>query len=67
MRQGEFTGGAGQGDLDLGPVAAAHACNNIDNYDYYYKTAQWMPASGTGGGGGQGRIWYHYRYACAPD
>ena len=44
VRQGEFTEEQARGDLDLA-LWYAYACNNIDDYDYYYKAAQWMPAS----------------------
>ena len=46
------------------PLWYAYACNNIDDYDYYYKAAQWMPASEPAAEAAGSGIWY-YRYACA--
>ena len=40
----------------------AYACNNIDDYDYYYKTVQWLPASEPYANGCG--AWY-YRYSVA--
>ena len=63
VRQGEFTEEQARGDLDLA-LWYAYACNNIDDYDYYYKAAQWMPASEPAAEAAGSGIWY-YRYACA--
>ena len=40
----------------------AYACNNLDEYEYYYRVTQWMPDSEQNAGGCG--AWY-YRYACA--
>ena len=44
VRRGEFTEEQARADLDLA-LWYAYACNNVDDYDYYYKAAMWMPAS----------------------
>ena len=63
VRRGEFTEEQARADLDLA-LWYAYACNNIDDYDYYYKAAQWMPASEPAAKAAKSGIWY-YRYACA--
>lgn len=63
VRRGEFTEEHARGDLELA-LWYAYACNNIDDYDYYYKAAQWMPASEPAAKAARSGIWY-YRYACA--
>lgn len=60
---GEFTEEQARADLDLA-LWYAYACNNIGDYDYYYKAAQWMPASEPAAEAAKSGIWY-YRYACA--
>ena len=54
VRQGEFTEEQARGDLDLA-LWYAYACNNIDDYDYYYKGCPVDARLGTGGGGGRER------------
>ena len=44
VRLGTFTEEQARADLDLA-LWYSYACNNIGDYDYYYKAAQWMPAS----------------------
>ena len=63
VRRGEFTEEQARADLDLA-LWYAYACNNIGDYDYYYKAAQWMPASEPAAEAAKSGIWY-YRYACA--
>ena len=63
VRRGEFTEEQARADLDLS-LWYAYACNNIGDYDYYYKAAQWMPASEPAAEAAKSGIWY-YRYACA--
>ena len=63
VRRGEFTEEQARADLDLA-LWYAYACNNIGDYDYYYKAAQWMPASELAAEAAKSGIWY-YRYACA--
>ena len=63
VRRGEFTEEQARADLELA-LWYAYACNNIDDYDYYYKAAAWMPASEPAARAARSGIWY-YRYACA--
>ena len=63
VRRGEFTEEQALADLDLS-LWYAYACNNIGDYDYYYKAAQWMPPSEPAAEAAKSGIWY-YRYACA--
>ena len=63
VRRGEFTEEQARADLDLA-LWYAYACNNIGDYDYYYKAAQWMPASERAAEAAKSGVWY-YRYACA--
>ncbi len=63
VRRGEFTEEQARADLDLS-LWYAYACNNIGDYDYYYKAAQWMPDSEPAAEAAKSGIWY-YRYACA--
>ena len=63
VRRGEFTEEQARADLDLA-LWYAYACNNIGDYDYYYKAAQWMPPSEPAAEAAKSGIWY-YRYACA--
>ena len=63
VRRGEFTEEQARADLDLA-LWYSYACNNIGEYDYYYKAAQWMPASEMAAAAAKSGIWY-YRYACA--
>ena len=63
VRRGEFTEEQARADLDLA-LWYAYACNNVDDYDYYYKAAMWMPASEPAARAARSGIWF-YRYACA--
>ena len=63
VRRGEFTEEQARADLELA-LWYAYACNNVDDYDYYYKAAEWMPASEPAARAARSGIWY-YRYACA--
>lgn len=63
VRQGEFTEEQARADLELA-LWYSYACNNIDDYDYYYKAAEWMPASEPAARAARSGVWY-YRYACA--
>ena len=63
VRRGEFTEEQARADLDLA-LWYAYACNNVDDYDYYYKAAMWMPASEPAARAAKSGIWF-YRYACA--
>ena len=59
--KGNFTREEARADLDIA-LWYAYACNNIDTYEYYYRTTQWMPASEANARGCG--TWY-YRYAVA--
>lgn len=61
VSQGRFTEEQAREDLQVA-LWYSFACNNVDEYEYYYKAAQWMPASEKNAGGCG--VWY-YRYACA--
>lgn len=63
VRLGTFTEEQARADLDLA-LWYSYACNNIGDYDYYYKAAQWMPASERAAEAAKSGVWY-YRYACA--
>ena len=63
IRRGEFTEEQARADLDLA-LWYSYACNNIDDYESYYRAAQWMPASESAAKAAGSGIWY-YRYACA--
>lgn len=63
LRRGEFTEEQVKADLDLA-LWYSYACNNIGDYDSYYKAAEWMPASEPAAQAAKSGIWY-YRYACA--
>ncbi|MBF1715561.1 MAG: tetratricopeptide repeat protein, partial [Selenomonas sp.] len=61
MIKGNFTREEAHADLDIA-LWYAYACNNLDDYEYYYRTMQWMPASEVNARGCG--TWY-YRYAVA--
>ena len=61
VSQGRFTEQQAREDLQIA-LWYAFACNNIDEYEYYYRAAQWMPDSEKNAAGCG--TWY-YRYACA--
>ncbi|GAA0213523.1 tetratricopeptide repeat protein [Selenomonas dianae] len=59
--KGNFTREEARADLGIA-LWYAYACNNIDDYEYYYRTTQWMPhAEKNAGGCGT----FYYRYAVA--
>ena len=59
--KGNFTREEARADLDIA-LWYAYACNNIDAYEYYYRTTQWMPAAEKNA---RGCGTYYYRYAVA--
>ena len=59
--KGNFTREEAHADLDIA-LWYAYACNNIDAYEYYYRTTQWMPAAEKNA---RGCGTYYYRYAVA--
>lgn len=61
VSQGRFTEEQAREDLETA-LWYSFACNNVDEYEYYYRAAQWMPASEKNAAGCG--VWY-YRYACA--
>ena len=63
VRRGAFTREEAEADLDVA-LWYSYACNNIDEYEYYYRAAQWMPASEPAAGAAGCGMWY-YRYSCA--
>lgn len=60
-KEGRFTRRQAQRDLQIA-LWYSYGCNNIDEYEYYYKAAQWMAYS-EGNAKGCG-MWY-YRYSVA--
>ena len=63
VRQGRFTVEQAHGDLDTA-LWYAYACNNIGEYEYYYRAAQWMADSEAAAREQRSGIWF-YRYGCA--
>ena len=61
VREGRFTEGQARRDLQLA-LWYAFACNNLDEYEFYYRAAAWMPGSECNAGGCG--AWY-YRYSVA--
>ena len=61
IEAGRFTQRQAEQDLQIA-LWYAYACNNIGEYEYYYRAAQWMPASEVNAAGCG--TWY-YRYSCA--
>lgn len=59
--EGRFTDRQARRDLQIA-LWYAYACLNVDEYEYYYRAAQWMPASEPAAKGCG--TWY-YRYAAA--
>ena len=59
--KGNFTREEARADLDIA-LWYAYAYNNIDAYEYYYRTTQWMPAAEKNA---RGCGTYYYRYAVA--
>ena len=59
--KGNFTREEARANLDIA-LWYAYACNNIDAYEYYYRTTQWMPAAAANA---NGCGTYYYRYAVA--
>ena len=59
--KGNFTREEARADLDIA-LWYAYACNNIDAYEYYYRTTQWLPAAEANA---RGCGTYYYRYAVA--
>ena len=63
LKNGRFTREEVEQDLEMA-LWVAYACNNIDTYEHYYLSVQWLArveeqARQAGSG-----VW-HYRYACA--
>ncbi len=61
VREGRFTHRQARRDLQIA-LWYAYACENVNEYEYYYRAAQWMPASEQNAAGCG--TWY-YRYAVA--
>lgn len=61
VQEGRFTEEQARRDLKIA-LWYAFACNNLDEYYYYYQAAQWMPASEENAKGCA--MWY-YRYSVA--
>ena len=61
ISEGRFNREEAEHDLEIA-LWVSYACNNIDEYEYYYMSYQWLSdvedlAQGCG-------VWY-YRYSCA--
>lgn len=54
VRRGRFTWERVRADLDTA-LWYSYICNNVDEYEYYYRAAQWMPGFGAGGRAGPER------------
>ena len=63
VREGRVTPAQAQADLEVA-LWYSYACNNVDEYEYYYRAAEWMPASERAAEVSKCGVWY-YRYACA--
>ena len=61
VETGRFTSRQARQDLKIA-LWYSYACNNLDEYRYYYKAAQWMKDSEKNAGGCA--TWY-YRYSVA--
>ena len=61
VEEGRFTRGQARRDLQIA-LWYAYACNNMDEYRFYYQAAQWMPDSEENAKGCG--TWY-YRYSAA--
>ncbi len=61
IEENKFTHEEACADKDIA-LWYAYACNNIAEYEFYYMTTQWMPASEVNAGGCG--MW-HYRYSVA--
>ena len=61
VKAGRFTENQAREDLTIA-LWYSYACNNLDEYLFYYRAAQWMPFSEKNAKGCG--AWY-YRYACA--
>ena len=59
--KGNFTREEAHADLDIA-LWYAYACNNLDTYEDYYRTTQWLPAAEKNA---HGCGTYYYRYAVA--
>ena len=59
--KGNFTRKEAHADLDIA-LWYAYACNNLDTYEDYYRTTQWLPAAEKNA---RGCGTYYYRYAVA--
>mgnify|MGYP000891721503 CR=1 FL=1 len=59
--KGNFTREEAHADLDIA-LWYAYACNNLDTYEDYYRTTQWLPAAEKNA---RGCGTYYYRYAVA--
>ena len=63
VREDRFTVAQARADLEVA-LWYSYACNNVDEYEYYYRAADWMPASEAAAEATRCGIWY-YRYSCA--
>lgn len=61
VAENSFTEQEAKEDLEIA-LWYSFACNNIDEYYYYYKAKEWMPSSEKNAAGCA--MWY-YRYSCA--
>lgn len=61
IAEGRFTAAEAQADRDTA-LWYAYACCNLEAYEWYYRAAQWMPASEAQAAGCG--MWY-YRYSVA--
>ena len=63
VREGRFSAAQAKADLEVA-LWYSYACNNVDEYEYYYRAADWMSDSEQAAEAAGSGIWY-YRYACA--
>lgn len=61
QKEGRFTERQARRDLQIA-LWYAYACLNVDEYEYYYRAAQWLPDSEPAA---KGCGTWHYRYAAA--
>ena len=58
VRRGRFTWERVRADLDTA-LWYSYICNNVDEYEYYYRAAQWMPDSEQAAEQARSGVWYY--------
>ena len=55
VREGRFSAAQARADLEVALWVLPTPADNVDEYEYYYRAADWMSDSETGGGGSRER------------